>query len=188
MDELDNELKGELCNKLDDKVCDEAAEINNEVAQINGEVAGINHLEYEVNDEASEIEIENDSPSAYIADGIESGKFMSDEEKAKIEKYDKYFTENGKARLNNSMKWGYCVGLAVTAIILLVRIIVTDSAVIPYELFVIMWAMFGTNSLVQATAYKEKKYRTTLLVVAVAEFVCVILFLVLWIMQLCNLL
>jgi hypothetical protein len=128
----------------------------------------------------------DESPQEIIAEGIKSGEFMSDEEKAKLKSYDKYFTKKGKSRLNDSMKWGYCVGLGVAAVIMIVRVILSSSAKFPYEIFVIIWSMFAATSGVQATAYKNKKYRIIMIIVSISETLCAILFLVLWILQLCN--
>jgi hypothetical protein len=84
------------------------------------------------------------------------------------------------------MKWGYITVLVLTVLIILIRFLASNGENIPYELFIILWGGFAANSIVQATAYKLKKYRYTLIAVATGEILCAILFTILWILQLCG--
>jgi hypothetical protein len=127
-----------------------------------------------------------ETAAEYIADGLKSGEFISDEDNAKMETFKKVLTVHGKVRLNNSMKWGYIAVLILTVLIILIKIIASDGENIPYELFIILWGGFAANTIVQATAYKVNKYRYTLIAVATLEVLCAILFTILWILQLCS--
>jgi hypothetical protein len=111
---------------------------------------------------------------------------MSDEDKAKMETYKKVLTVHGKVRLNDSMKWGFIAVLLLLVFAIIVKIIVTNGESIPYELLTILWGGLATNSIVQATAYKVKKYRDALIAASTFELVLTILFAILWILQLCK--
>jgi hypothetical protein len=156
---------------------------------VNGESLSVADVSIAIED--SDVGVERkeqrkETAAEYIADGLKSGEFISDEDNAKMETFKKVLTVHGKVRLNNSMKWGYIAVLILTVLIILIKIIASDGENIPYELFIILWGGFAANTIVQATAYKVNKYRYTLIAVATLEVLCAILFTILWILQLCS--